>query len=235
MVLLALIGHFLKRDPGQMGLAAEGITGIQAASTKEDSKSLTFSQAVHTAQFWILCTVNFAVIFCLFIVIVHIVPFALDMKISAVKAAGVISTIGGVSMAGRFATGIFIDRFDSRRAMIICLILLISTLLWLQITDKVWMLYLFAAFYGLAHGGLYTSMSPIVAEYFGIGAHGVLFGVVMFSGCLGGSIGPILAGYIFDTTGGYHPAFWISILVGLTGLGFIISLKPIQTKIISSN
>ena len=90
------------------------------------------------------------------------------------------------------------------------------------------MIYVFAAFYGLAHGGFFTAISPIVAEYFGIRSHGVLFGLIVFSGCLGGSVGPILAGYIFDTTGGYSPAFWLSTLVALTGLGFIIFLKPVK-------
>jgi predicted MFS family arabinose efflux permease len=79
---------------------------------------------------------------------VHIVPFARDLGVSATKAAGVLSTIGGVSMLGRFATGLFIDRFNSRLAMIFCFVLLIFTLLWLQIADKLWMIYLFAACYG---------------------------------------------------------------------------------------
>ncbi len=219
MISLALLGWLLRRDPGQV---------VESAVDKKDVQSLSLGQAIRTIQFWILCVVNFSVVFCLLIVLVHIVPFAQDLHISSAKAAGVISTIGGVSMVGRFATGIFIDRFDSRKATILCFILLISTLLWLQITNNLWMIYLFAAFYGLAHGGFFTAISPIVAEYFGIRSHGVLFGLIVFSGCLGGSVGPILAGYIFDTTGGYSPAFWLSTLVALTGLGFIIFLKPVK-------
>jgi len=59
------------------------------------------------------------------------------------------------------------------------------------------------------HGGYFTIMSPIVAEFFGLNAHGVLFGIVAFSGTIGGAIGPILAGYIFDVTAGYGLAFWL--------------------------
>lgn len=228
MISLALLGWFLRRDPGQMVVSAVDKKGVPIKNQEDDDKSLSLGQAIHTIQFWILCIVNFSVVFCLLIVLVHIVPFARDLHISSAKAAGVISTIGGVSMVGRFATGIFIDRFDSRKATIICFILLISTLLWLQITNNLWMIYVFAAFYGLAHGGFFTAISPIVAEYFGIRSHGVLFGLIVFSGCLGGSVGPILAGYIFDTTGGYSPAFWLSTLVALTGLGFIIFLKPVK-------
>jgi len=40
-------------------------------------------------------------------IIVHIVPHAQDIRISATKSAIVLSTIGGVSMAGRFISGDF--------------------------------------------------------------------------------------------------------------------------------
>jgi MFS family permease len=163
-------------------------------------------------------------------IMVHIVPHAQDRGVSATRAAGVLSTIGGVSMAGRFITGIAIDRIGSKRAMILCFVLLIGGLLWLQIAREVWMLYLFAVIYGLAHGGYFTTISPIVAEFFGIIAHGVLFGIIAFSGTIGGAIGPILAGYIFDVTARYSLAFWLCTLMIVLGLALVLVLNPIEEK-----
>lgn len=227
MILLILTSRLLRRDPSELRSAQ-----VKSASMPEnigsDKSGLSFAAAIRTLQFWILCLVNFTVVYCLIIILVHIVPFARDMGVSPTKSAGVLSTIGGVSMLGRFATGFFIDRFNSRKAIIVCFFILISTLLWLQIADELWMLYLFAACYGLAHGGFFTSISPIVAEYFGLNAHGILFGIVVFSGCFGGSVGPVLAGYIFDTTGSYSPAFWLSTVVALVGLILILLLKPFK-------
>jgi MFS family permease len=228
MTLLILISRILRRDPEAMGLSLDEKADSKTDAKKVQAEDLSFNQAIRTHQFWLIFVVNFIVIYCLLIILVHIVPYARDLGLSATKAAGVLSTIGGVSMLGRFATGLFIDRFNSRLSMIISFVLLISTLLWLQIADHLWMIYLFAACYGIAHGGFFTAISPIVAEYFGIGAHGVLFGVIVFSGCFGGSIGPILAGHIFDVTGSYSPAFWISTIIALLGLGLILLLKPIQ-------
>jgi MFS family permease len=228
MILLVLISRLLHRDPEKMGLTSQEETISEMDVRVFEGQDLSFGQAVRTHQFWIIFIVNFAVVYCLLIILVHIVPFARDLGVSATKAAGVISTIGGVSMLGRFATGIFIDRYNSRLAMIICFVLLISTLLWLQIADELWMIYLFAACYGIAHGGFFTAISPIVVEYFGISAHGVLFGAIVFSGCFGGSMGPVLAGHIFDVTGSYTPAFWLSTFIAFLGLGFIILLKPIR-------
>ena len=228
MILLVLISRLLRRDPEEMGQNAEEKTNSKVDDKAFNGTDISFGQAIRMHQFWLLFIVNFAVVYCLLIVLVHIVPFTRDLGVSATKAAGVLSTIGGVSMLGRFATGLFIDRFNSRLAMIFCFVLLVSTLLWLQIADELWMIYLFAACYGIAHGGFFTAISPIVAEYFGIGAHGVLFGAIVFSGCFGGSVGPILAGHIFDVTGSYSPAFWLSSLVALLGLGLILLLKPIR-------
>jgi MFS family permease len=155
------------------------------------------------------------------------VPFAQDLKISATRAAAVLSTIGGVSMVGRFMTGLTIDRVGSKLVMILSYILLIIALLWLQIAKELWMLYLFAIVYGTAHGGLFTAISPMVAEFFGIKAHGALFGLVVFSGTFGGALGPFLAGYIFVVTAGYSLAIWICTLMSALGLTLVSLLKPV--------
>jgi MFS family permease len=154
----------------------------------------------------------------------------MDIGISSIKAAGVLSTIGGVSMLGRFVTGIAIDRFGNKKAMIICFFILIACFLWLQVANEMWMLYLFAAAYGITHGGFFTVISPIVAEIFGIGSHGILFGVVVFSGSVGAAIGPFVAGNIFDITSSYQLVFSVLAGISISGLILTFFLKPIKEK-----
>jgi MFS family permease len=111
--------------------------------------------------------------------------------------------------------------------MVFCFILLIAVLLWLQIATELWMIYLFAVGYGLAHGGFFTSFSPLIAEFFGIKSHGALFGIAMFSGTFGGALGPVMAGYVFDVTGAYSGAIWICIVISVLGFVLISLLKPV--------
>ena len=229
LIILVAIAQLMRRDPGMMGLLPDGDEKGSANEPAIEVEGLSLGEALRTRQFWTICAVNLFVVFCLMLVMVHIVPFAIDIEVSATKAAGVLSTIGGVSMAGRFFSGLTIDRIGSRRVMIGCFILLIAALLWLQLTDELWMIYLFAAIYGIAHGGFFTAISPIVAEFFGIKSHGALFGIVVFSGTFGGAVGPFLAGYIFDVTGGYGLAIWICIFMSAIGFVLISSLKPIET------
>jgi MFS family permease len=110
----------------------------------------------------------------------------------------------------------------------ICFIILFCSFIWLQVAGSVWMLFLFAVVYGFAHGGLFTVFSPTVAEIFGTGSHGVLFGIVLFSGNIGGSISPILAGRIFDITGSYRIIFLILTVVAATGFLMVTLLRPLE-------
>ncbi|UCE55951.1 MAG: MFS transporter [Desulfobacterales bacterium] len=227
LVMLVSIAQLLRRDPSLMGLSSDWDKGNSTGTKDLADEGFSLREALRTWQFWTICASILTILFCLMTVLVHIVPFAQDIKVSPTKAAGVLSAIGGTSIAGRFISGIAIDRIGSKTVMIFGFILLIAGLLWLQIATALWMLYFFAVIYGIAHGGFFTVMSPIVAEFFGIKSHGALFGIVMFCGTFGGAVGPVLAGYIFDTTAEYAGAIWICTLMSALGFALISLLKPL--------
>lgn len=228
LISLVAISQLLKRNPLQTNLSNNYKAEKSLDNTVSSNKDFYLNEALHTKQFWAICSTNLAIVFCFLIIILHIVPYAEDMGVSTTKAASVLSTIGGVSMAGRFIIGFTIDQIGSKKAMILCIILLIAGLLLLQVTKEPWLLYVFAVIYGISHGGYFTAMSPIVAEFFGIAAHGVLFGIVAFSGTVGGALGPILAGHIFDVTAGYSLAFRLCIFMASSGLLLLSLIKPIK-------
>jgi len=228
MVLLIAAGQVLRRDPARLGLLPDGERESLTASPRPAETGFYLHEALRTRQFWTICLAFLTTMFCLLIILVHIVPHATDIGIPSTTAAGILSAIGGISMSGRFVIGFAIDRIGNKRSMIICLILLILALLWLQMARELWMFYLFAVVYGFGHGGLLTVISPIVAEYFGVRSHGALFGIVFFSTMVGGAIGPVFAGYIFDTTGTYTPAFWTCTALAATALGLVLSLTQVR-------
>ncbi len=222
-ITLIIISGLLKRDPG------DNTSRNQKRQQKavESEIHLTFSQSLHSVQFWIICLVNMSIVYCLLTIMVHIVPHAIDLGIQQQYAASVLSIIGAVSMAGRFITGIAIDRIKSKKMMVICLLILMLSILLLQTADCLWKLYFFACLYGFAHGGLFTAISPIIAEFFGISFHGSLFGIVVFFGTAGGAVGPIVAGQIYDVTGSYTLAFKIISVIIIVSFALLQSLKPV--------
>jgi MFS family permease len=233
VILAALVAaaQLMRRDPQGMGLLPDGGSHMTYGRTAvPEEQGFSLKEAVRMKQFWIICTTEFAVLSCLLTVVVHIVPYARDLGLAPAHAAGVLSTIGGVSILGRIVMGAANDRIGGRRALIICLIVLLGSFVWLQLVANVQMLFFFAVIYGFAHGGFFTVVSPMVAELFGTGSHGLLFGIILFSGTLGGAFGPVMAGRAFDVTGSYRMVFLV--LSGLTLIGFMlmILLRPIPNR-----
>jgi len=229
LVILVMAALVLRRDPREKGQLPDGksaTVGGSSAGTSERSFSL--KKAFRTGPFWILCIAEFTIFFCLLTMIVHIVPHATDLGLPPGTAAGVLATIGGVSMVGRISMGTANDKIGGKRSLIICFIILLCGLCWLQIAGRAWMLFLFAAVYGFSHGGFFTVMSPTVAELFGTGSHGLLFGVILFSGTIGGAVGPVLAGRMFDVSGSYQTVFWVLIGLAVSGLILVTWLRSPQ-------
>lgn len=216
--------QLLRRGPEPAGGEEPADDGGSEVVREE---GLSLREAARTRQFWTLCITYLLIFFFANTVVLHIVPHASDLKFSAASAAGVLSTVGALSVVGRLAMGYVGDRIGNKRAIIICFIIAVAMLAWLQFAREVWSLYLFAVIYGFAHGGFFAIMSPIVAGLFGTYSQGANLGVVIFSGTIGGSAGPVLAGHIFDVTHSYRLAFIILLVLAVIGLLLIMSLKPV--------
>lgn len=226
LVVIISLAQFLVRDPAKKGQFPdnERDTNLSRLNSVEDG--LSSQEAVHTRQFWTICAVYFIILVCVYTVLMHIVQHAIDLGISAANAANILASIGAVSIAGRFVMGGAGDRIGNRLALLICLLFLLIGLTWLQLAKKLWMFYLFAALYGFAHGGFFTLGSPLLAGLFGTRSHGLIFGIVIFISTIGGAIGPVMAGHIFDVTKSYQIVFLILAMLSVIGLILTASLKP---------
>ena len=176
--------------------------------------------------FWMICAIQFSHFTTLTTIPLHIVVHGMDLGMTSALAASLLSVMGAASIAGRLTVGAFADRSGGRRALILCFVPLIASLLTFLFTSAPWLLFVAVAIYGFAHGGLFTVMSPTIAEYFGLKSHGAIFGVVVFFGTIGGASGPILAGGIFDLTNSYTLAFTALAALATLGLTLVLRLPP---------
>jgi len=231
LVILLIAAQFMRRDPGAGAASIGGKPAAVDPSAAHAPKAntapdLSYRTAMRQPAMWLLCAAQALVIACLGTITVHIVPHAIDLGLSRPAAASLLSTIGGISLLGRLTVGATIDRIGGRRALLACYCLLFASLVWLQFAEAPWMLFVFAAAYGIAHGGFFTAISPTVAELFGTRAHGALFGTVLFFGSLGAAIGPFGAGAAFDAFGSYRLAFGALCLLAMAGFVLISRLTP---------
>ncbi|MEM7522928.1 MAG: MFS transporter [Pseudomonadota bacterium] len=196
----------------------------QSAASGAPAAGLSFTDARRTRAFWTLCAIQFMFFPALMTIPLHIAVHGMDLGMTPAGAAGLISTVGAASIAGRLVIGTSVDRIGGRSAFILCFAPLIGSLFALSQTTETTALFVAVAVYGFAHGGLFTIVSPTVATLFGMRAHGAIFGTVLFFGTIGGSAGPIAAGAVFDLTGGYDLAFiGLSALAAL-GLMLVLTL-----------
>lgn len=195
-VLLILGAQLMRRPPAPaVTNAAQPVSG------------LTFAEARRTKRFAIMCCVQFLFFAALITIPLHIAVHGMDLGMTPVTAAGLLSFLGASSVVGRLAIGMFADRLGGRMAYLLCLAPMIAALSLLIFIETHWMIFVIIILYGAAHGGLFVVVAPTIAELFGTRAHGSIFGVIVFFGTWGGALGPLLAGQVFDQTGGYDYAF----------------------------
>jgi len=219
------LAQFLVRDPGKMGLCPDNEKRVFHAPDPDPEKGINTGQAVRTMSFWKICVAYILALFCLATILLHVVPHVIDMGFSPTSGAQILSTVGAVSILGRFVMGGMADRIGTKSVLVICFMCLTMGLFWLQISDRFWMMVVFAFLHGFAHGGLFAIVAPITAEYFGTRSHGELFGIVTFVSTFGAAAGPVLAGFVFDATGSYQMIFRILTGVSVAGLICAISLS----------
>jgi predicted MFS family arabinose efflux permease len=112
-----------------MGLLPYGEHEIKPGGLRLEVRGLSFKEAIHTRQFWLLCAIYFGSWFALNPILVHIVIHATGLEISAASAAFILAIIGGAKIAGSVIMGSVADRIGNKIALIINLILMSMTLI----------------------------------------------------------------------------------------------------------
>lgn len=227
LIVMVIAAQVVRRDPKSLGLRPWGDDQKETANDVTQEAGLDLKQAVRTRQFWLISMAKLADWYCLFTIIIHVVPHGIDQGLEPATAAIVLSVIGGCSILGRLVLGAGFDYLGTKRSLLIAFALLFLSVVFLQLLSDPRWLFVFAFVYGIGHGGFFAIASPSVAEYFGTRSHGVIFGIVMFTGSIGGTLGPWLSGWLYDSTGTYDIAFLL--VSGFSVFGFLMAcgLKPI--------
>jgi MFS family permease len=232
--LMVIVGasQFLVHSPAQMGQLPYGEAGEGSGEeggnpgheggegTGDVSEGLEFDDAIHSRRFWAFSGLWACFVFIVQAIMVHIVPYSIEQGLLETDsaAATVMSVIGLGSIIGRIIIGYLGDIIGNKLALILCFTLLLANLVFVLNIRGLFLLYLFAVIFGLAYGGHVPLGSPLTAELFGMRSHGTIFGVVTFIGTIGGAIGPLIAGIVFDLRKSYTPAFLICIAAACMGI-----------------
>jgi MFS family permease len=229
IIILPVIGLFLVESPQQLGLRPDGDSEEQkpplpATSHVTSERDYTFAEARRMLSFWLLaasfCLLSATVHAC----ITHLAPLLTDQGLSPQQAATALALFSAMGAVGRVITGYLVDRFPPHLVAAGCFLMVVCSLFAaLGSSDERWAL-VFAVMLGLGFGAESDIMPYLTARYFGVKSFGEIYGWVFCAFASGAVVGPLLMGFVFDTTGSYRMALLTLIPATALGAGLMLPL-----------
>ena len=227
----------IRNNPEDRGLRAYGATGptqtaAQAAATQAAGR-VSVTEAAQTAPFWLLMATFFV---CGYtsngMVLTHFMPHALEHNFTAFQASTALGVMGAMNVIGTMASGWICDRFGRRLPLATYYFLRGVSLIFLLYVWDVPSLHFWAALFGLNYISTVPPTTTLTANIYGRFSVGELSGWIFFAHQVGSALGAALAGWVYEWTGSYSPAFVSAALMGFlaAGLALMIREEPIRTR-----
>lgn len=226
--MLPLVWFFLANSPAEKGLTPLG-AGAQSPTAKDgvrenESQSLhdwTLRAALATSTFWLLGIAFCFGLMAALAIAAHQVALLQDAGLTLESASSIAGLTLGMSMGGRFLVGWASEHGRYVHALLSgCLIMQAVGLglLWGSTSLSFWPIAGFVALFGLGYGGVAVLWPLAVGHNFGVRALGAIAGVLgAVSAGVGGSVGPVLVGLMYDRTGSYQEALLLCVGLLLAG------------------
>jgi len=226
VAVICIPATLLMRNPPRNSIAREAAFDPEkeaANHTSDLETGLTLPAAVRTGQFWMIFITFLLFLSSLGLVMLHLVPYAVDSGMAPVQAATLLTLIGVFGLGGRLASGVLSDRIGIKPIMLFCTVLLGLNIAYIAFSNTAWAFYIFASIYGVTYSGFVTQMVRITRVTFGGKSLGSVFAALMVSDGIGFGFGPWIAGNIFDATGSYQASF-LAAAIGLMLAGVLTML-----------
>jgi MFS family permease len=211
LVLVVPLGWLvLARQPGIDAVGAGGATASAAAPQWRTRDILS------TRTFWIPVAGMLPLQAAFGAVQFNLGAYAGDAGYTSEQAANLIALCSLCMILGKFLFGGLGDRIDHRYLYWLAAVSMSAGLLLLRQAPTLPVLTLGVVCVGLAGGGILPMLGLVFGARFGVAAFGRVMGLVMLTITFGAA-GPIVAGWVFDATGSYDPAFLLFVGAFLPG------------------
>ena len=202
--------------------------GEGPAANPEAGAPAVRRRAIALSSFAIQAAFCLAIVGCcvsMAIPVAHLVAHASDLGHATARAAEMLATGLLTATVIRFAGGaLVVDRFGSLVALLGFSAVQTAALLCYAAVDGLFALYAVSVLFGIGYGGISICYPVLVRDYLPPAEAGRRLGVVLLFGTFGMAFGGWLAGYIFDWTGGYTPAFLIGAAFNAANLVILLVL-----------
>lgn len=232
-IIAIILAFMVVNKPADRGQHPDGIAHseesklAQHANAKiyKTQESWSLKEALRTPTLWLLVVLSLGGVMPLYLLVVHGVLHLTDLRFDRMEAASVLSAMLAGSACARFPIGWLGDRMEPRRIMftLFTASVIAMTIIWQA--PGMSLLLLAGAMFGAAYGGTLVMIPSMVANYFGAASFASINGFIFPVQIVMGSMVPVAAGYVADSTGNYDLPF-----IGLIGFTALAAVCTLTTR-----
>ena len=225
---------FFSDSPEKKGVKPYGWISSDNNSSDSFTKWSKINQKIifKTDSFWHLINIHFWGCVGHAVILVAVIPMAVNQGLTLVQASGILSIIAVVSISSRFAAPIIGDKYGSKPIIFLSFLGQGLSVLILLGADSVFDFYVFAILFGIPYGGEGTVIPVINKQYYGRFPMGTTYGWQLFGAGIGMAIGGFVPGILYDYLGDYNFAIWISSISSLWGAVIVLMLRKTDKLIV---
>ncbi len=184
----------------------------------------SLAEAIRSYRLWAIWLTFLIGSSCTLALVPQLPAMLADRGFGPADAARGVSMLGFGLLAGRFITGVLIDRVHAPFVACIFFIAGAAGALLLHFSQSYSSLLVAAGLIGLTIGAEGDLISYLVRAYFGVRSFGTLYGIAYSGYGLGSVIGPLAIGAYFDQHGNYELPLIVLPLLLLTASALVLTL-----------
>ncbi len=213
---------------------ALALTTPPATSSSETGKQQSMSHALWEAfghRSYVLLVLGFFTCgFQLAFVTAHLPSYLIDRGLDAKVGGWTIAIIGLFNIVGSLASG-YLGNFVPKRYILstIYFVRALSIAIFVLLSANTMTTLAFGVVTGLTWLSTVPPTSGLVAVMFGTRWLAMLYGFAFFSHQVGGFLGVLLGGLVFEATGSYNPVWWLSVFFGVASA--LINLPIVEKPV----
>jgi len=210
------------------------LTTPPATSSAESGKQQSMTHALWEAfghRSYVLLVLGFFTCgFQLAFVTAHLPSYLIDRGLDAHVGGWTIAIIGLFNIVGSLCSG-YLGNIVPKRYILstIYFVRALSIAIFILLPASTATTLAFGVVTGLTWLSTVPPTSGLVAVMFGTRWLAMLFGFAFFSHQVGGFLGVLLGGIVFEATGSYNPVWWLSVMFGV--LSALINLPIVEKPV----
>jgi MFS family permease len=227
LVVVPVVLRLVISRPEDVGLLPDGAT--EKGSLPPPKPPLRTRDFISQPNFWVLLTV-IGLLFCIqSATLIHMVPKLTDSGLSLVAASGIASATAGFGIMGKLIFGALVDRWDVRHALWLGIGFQFVGQLMMVFMDGYLAFLIGACFFGFGMGGVVPMQGAVVGAAFGRESFGRVLGAMRPPMAVLHLAGTPVAGWVYDVTGSYRPAFLTFLALYIVAAVVVLALK-VETR-----